>query len=161
VEEITFLTLSNHHSHKSVKYVVNGDCWECVSHRLNEGGYATVRYNGEQWYIHRLSYHLHKGKVPEGMVVMHTCDNPKCINPDHLGLGSQLDNIVDRNVKGRNQKGNSHWNSTLTESQVREIKVSLRGYKRGMIKALAEQFEVNKATILDIKAERTWKSVQI
>ena len=75
-------------------------CWEWNGYRL-PGGYGRVSYNKETIYAHRLSFILHKGDVPMGMHVLHTCDNPSCVNPNHLWLGTAKDNAVDREEKGR------------------------------------------------------------
>jgi hypothetical protein len=65
--------------------------------------YGQMYYRGEQWTIHRLSYLLHKGALPDGLVVCHACDNQRCGNPDHLWLGTQRDNLIDSIVKKRHR----------------------------------------------------------
>lgn len=64
-------------------------------------GYGTMSFHGKREYVHRVSYILYKGVIPEDMCVCHSCDNPKCINPEHLWLGTQGDNMKDRDKKGR------------------------------------------------------------
>jgi hypothetical protein len=79
-------------------------CWEWTASRARGGyGQFTTSINdGRMWYrAHRFSYVAHKGKIPEGMVVMHSCDSPRCVNPDHLRLGTQADNMRDRDAKNR------------------------------------------------------------
>jgi hypothetical protein len=63
--------------------------------------YGEMSYRGKNWRTHRLSYALHKGPIPKGMVVMHACDNPPCCNPAHLRLGTHLDNMSECRAKGR------------------------------------------------------------
>lgn len=65
--------------------------------------YGHMSYRGQQWRTHRLSYFLHKGPIPAGMVVCHSCDRQKCCNPDHLWAGTQRDNLMDSVVKKRHR----------------------------------------------------------
>lgn len=77
-------------------------CWEWQGTITGNNGYGSMRIPGKQTaYVHRLSYVLYKGPIPVGMKVLHKCDNPICINPDHLFLGTQLENIHDRDQKNR------------------------------------------------------------
>ena len=75
-------------------------CWLCIG-RLNKNSYGVIIVNGKQWMAHRLSYAVFKGEIPDGMFVCHSCDNPSCVNPDHLWLGSATDNFRDSESKGR------------------------------------------------------------
>lgn len=99
-------TMGSFHS----KYEVNesNGCWEWTASNAR-GGYGqfmTSKIDGRKWYrAHRFSYEVHKGQIPEGFVVAHTCDNPKCVNPDHLFICTQTENIADREDKGR-----GNWN---------------------------------------------------
>jgi hypothetical protein len=70
------------------------DCWEWLGARLR-AGYGVKRHNGERWLVHRLSYTLTYGPVPDGLQVLHRCDNPGCFNPEHLEVGSQSKNMRD------------------------------------------------------------------
>jgi len=86
-------------------------CWEWMG-ATNDSGYGTTRIGGpsapKTTYAHRLSYETHSGeKIPPGMVVMHKCDNPRCVRFDHLRLGTNQQNIQDRNGKGRTASGSS------------------------------------------------------
>ena len=97
-------------------------CWLYLG-MLDSEGYGFIRKGkkpGEQ--AHRESWKRHKGHIPEDMKVLHKCDNPCCVNPDHLFLGTQLENIADRDEKGRVAKGEEHVRATvLTEELVRWI----------------------------------------
>lgn len=76
------------------------DCWEWNGYR-NEKGYGQMSLPDRNVKAHRLSYELHKGEIPKGLLVCHECDNPPCCNPDHLFLGTHLDNRTDAINKGR------------------------------------------------------------
>ena len=98
---------------------------------------------------HRLSYELHYGEIPQGMEICHKCDNPCCINPDHLFAGTRQDNIDDRERKGRNNppKGEKHAKAKLTELDVLTIREKrLQGVSFGK---LAKEYGVCKKTIQD------------
>lgn len=86
---------------KPIQYKITEDgCWECISHRRRRG-YALVARNGREHGVHRYVYELHHGKVPSTLVILHRCDNPSCINPDHLKTGTQKENMQDKMAKGR------------------------------------------------------------
>lgn len=75
---------------------------DCIEHgQKNARGYGSSTYNGKFISLHRKVYLINKGPTPEGLVVMHICDNPRCINPEHLKLGTQLENMADKFNKGR------------------------------------------------------------
>jgi len=78
-------------------------CWLFTGSRT-EAGYGHIRWNGRQMRAHRVSYLLHHGTDPGALLVCHTCDVPACVRPDHLFLGTQLDNVRDAQAKGRRQR---------------------------------------------------------
>jgi len=82
-----------------VSVELNG-CWVWIRSK-NSDGYGNANYEGKQWLAHRLSYTAFNGAIPDGMVVMHTCDRPECVSPHHLKLGSLSDNVQDMIAKGR------------------------------------------------------------
>ncbi len=122
--------------------------------RCSNRGYGEISYLGNKSLTHRVMYELINGPVPEGKCVCHTCDNPSCINPKHLFLGTQSDNMKDCVKKGRcyNPKGEEHVSAKLTEEQARKIKSSPL-----LTSILAKDYGVSVGTIRSIKRGTTWK----
>lgn len=138
-------------------------CWLWSGGKI-ETGYGVIGAGGKggkQLFAHRYSYELHKGKIPENMVVMHTCDNPSCVNPEHLLVGTYKDNTQDALKKGRLKtvfcKGSKNVMSKLKEDDVRFIKQhpEIRG------KDIAARFNISAQTVCDIRKGRLWSSVVI
>ena len=82
------------------KTVRSGDCL-LFTGCINKNGYGSFRFNGKTANVHKVSYILHHGDIPDGLVVMHSCDNRNCVEPTHLTLGTQSDNLRDMARKGR------------------------------------------------------------
>jgi hypothetical protein len=103
-------------------------------------------------------YEKYKGKIPDGLHALHHCDNPMCINPEHLFLGTNADNVADKMAKGRCKtgKGERHWKSKLTENDVIKIRTELKDLDRCEI---AKMYKVQPSAISKIRVERTWKGV--
>ena len=104
---------------------------------------------------HRYSYELAYGPIPDGLCCCHRCDNPQCINPEHLFLGTRSDNLQDAVRKGRMAHGETQGNSKLTEVDVRAI----REDKVSTGSILGEKYGVHPNTIYAIKKGLTWKHV--
>lgn len=138
-------------------YIKNDGCWECNSHARNAYGYSVLSRNGKLQYAHRLSYEDKNGPIPEGHVLRHTCDNRKCINPDHLIPGTQLENIADRVARDRSAKGIQNGRAKLNENQVREI---LRDTTTPKIQ-LARKFSVDAKMIRNIKNRVNWSHINL
>lgn len=79
------------------------DCWIWTGAR-HPFGHGLFMWEGKNQYVHRISWQLHKGPIPDGLYVCHTCDNPPCVNPDHLWIGTCGDNLRDMAAKGRHAK---------------------------------------------------------
>lgn len=140
---------------KEVQFVINDSgCWSVTSHHKCKDGYIKVTRNGRAWLLHRWVYTKEKGQIPDDMVVMHLCDNPSCINPEHLQIGTQLDNIDDRHTKGRNSAayGTSNGNSKLTEEQYQMILSSPKGST-----TLARELGVNESSVVSYRKRHGYK----
>lgn len=139
---------------KTNKNGPNG-CWEWMA--CLRRGYGILSVNKRAQLAHRFSWELHNGPIPKGMHICHHCDNPKCVNPDHLFIGTHQDNMQDMVAKGRAVKGERVGGSKLSETQVRVIRNYLNV---GVLeKCLARSFGVSRSTIGDIKHRRIWAHI--
>lgn len=143
------------------------ECWEWMAYK-NKEGYGKFKVGGKKGTAvgaHRIAFELTNGliKQEEGkprILVCHKCDNPPCCNPNHLFLGTDQDNVNDREKKGRNKipmlKGADHGNAKLTEDQVRTIFHSnLKG------KQLSKIFKVSQGLISSIRHRSCWKHLEM
>lgn len=124
------------------------------------GGYGQLRLGGKTLYAHRVAWEIANGDIPNGLHVCHTCDNPKCVNPDHLFLGTHADNMRDKKMKGRAVafNGESHPRSRLTENVVREIR---RMRTNGLtLRAIASEFGVSHVQVFKVCGGKQWKCVE-
>lgn len=138
-------------------------CWEWQGSKYNTG-YGEVWRNGKKDLAHRVSYELKNGPLSEGEIVMHRCDNPVCVNPEHLFKGSQRDNVLDMYGKGRRNfdgvaRGSKNGNSKLTWEEVREIR-RLRSTGKYKLRELGEMFGVHLTLISLIANNKIWREVQ-
>lgn len=121
----------------------------------NSSGYGYLYLNGKQYSAHRLSYIIHNGDIPKGLLIRHTCDNPTCVNPKHLITGTKHDNILDASQRGR-------LITTLNVESVKVIKWMIKHRNRyGLMNKLARLYKVNRKAIYKIHAGITWKHVHI
>ncbi len=137
-----------------------GECWGwsgcCNTTGLPYGSLSLPGREAGSVPAHRFSWELHNGPIPRGLMVLHTCDNPPCANPDHLLLGTHADNMADRNAKGRQacQKGTAHGMSKLTPAIVRAIRAA-----PGLQKTIGLMFGVHKSHVSQIKRRALWSHV--
>jgi hypothetical protein len=128
-------------------------CWPWTGARTTGGYGHFCLHHGTQRYAHRIMAHIHIGFLPRNLCVCHwACDNPSCVNPRHLFVGTQADNNRDRDAKGRTSCGERHGTARLTWTQVLEIRESSESQK-----ALAGRYCVSKSQIGLIRAGRRWR----
>lgn len=142
--------------------VVKGDgCWGWNG-AVNSWGYGLIHlWDGTKRLAalaHRVSYEIHVGPIPDGLFVLHRCDNPPCSNPDHLFVGTNDDNVADMVSKGRQQQGSRHAHAKLDETKVAEIRRRAAGGE--MKKGLAAEFGISPQTVSDILHGRLWNHVK-
>lgn len=143
------------------KVDMSGECWLWTASRLPEG-YGQFTFHRRTFRAHRFSYELHFGPIPEDMLICHHCDNPPCVNPDHLFLGTDADNAADRKKKNRaaSIKGVKNGRAKLTESQVLEIR---RLYIPGKItqRQIGNMFGIHNSIVSDIVRGEYWKHLPL
>ncbi len=149
------------------------ECWPWRAYQ-DPLGYGALRWDGKVEDAHRVSWRLANGPIPEGLGVLHRCDNPECVNPQHLFLGTPGDNARDRVQKGRNAdikgdrnpsrihrlsmpRGEGHTSAKLTEQQVRAIRNAAASGTSCC--ELGRQYGLNNASIGRIVRRITWRHV--
>lgn len=124
-------------------------CW-LWNGAVGSDGYGRIRRKGTTHSAHRYAYFLFKGEVPEGLCVLHACDEPRCVNPTHLFVGTKKDNSRDMLAKGRHTTPLPH----LKRKDVDEIRKRLRTGESKT--AIAEEFGICRSTVQDIERGATW-----
>lgn len=137
------------------------DCWPWLGRPCHEFGYGGFYLDGRSTSAHRASYILNKGPIPRGLCVCHSCDNPGCVNPEHLFAGPQLANVRDMDAKGRRKIGGAtklvgslHPRSKLVAEQVLQIRADTRPGR-----LVAAEFGVSQSLVQSIRNGRTWKHI--
>lgn len=137
-------------------------CWEWKMN-FTRGGYGSFFYMGKIQRAHRVSYFLHKGEIRDGFVVCHKCDNPKCVNPDHLFVGTYSDNNKDKVLKGRHAKSNPkiagilNKISKLTDDDVVKIRnLASSGISKAEIGRI---FNIRDSHVCKIVSRQSWRHV--
>jgi HNH endonuclease len=137
------------------------ECWEWTGSRT-QAGYGSISYKNRHHYAHRLIYELTHGPIPKNMLVCHTCDNPPCVNPSHLWIGTKGDNNRDMRDKGRDSthnaaRGERQGSAKLTEQSVRAIRdLHQKGHS---LQSLAARFGVTSENIYIIVQRKSWKHI--
>jgi len=136
--------------------VPESGCWLWTGAMRGEGNYGAIAIDGKTFGAHRLSYLLHKGEIPEGMQVQHHCDVKECVNPDHLYVGTQKENMADMRRRSRSgytgSKGESHPSCKITEEIVREIRASSL-----LQKELCKKYGLRQSQISRIINNQSWR----
>lgn len=133
-------------------------CWEWSGSRTSRGYGRFKIPTGKIMLAHRASYMVHKGEIPSGLYICHHCDNPCCINPDHLFAGTNADNMADCARKGRSAGlrniGQVNGRSVISEIDAKVIAKSAEPHK-----VLAQRYGVSRSTITHLKTGRTWRHI--
>lgn len=132
------------------------ECWPWLA-ATKQGGYGKILgEDGRFRLAHRVAFALVVGPIPVGLLLCHRCDNPGCVNPRHLFLGTQADNLQDMRAKGRGNppRGRQHPRARLTEELVILIRADRRGHRR-----IARDLGIGKSTVGMVKAGLTWTHV--
>lgn len=149
---------------KHIKVAPSG-CHEWQGH-IMRNGYGQFNVNGKVQLTHRVSYEMSNGCIPQGMYVLHRCDNPACCNPEHLFVGTQADNMRDAKLKGRSRSplidnpriGKLNVNAKMTDELVARARsmYATGGYSQPQ---LARMFGVSKASMNSLLLRKTWAHV--
>lgn len=138
----------------------DNECWNWTAY-CHKSGYGKINIKDKIVSAHRFSWVLHNGTIPNDKpLVLHDCDNPKCVNPSHLFLGTHKDNSDDKVKKNRQSRicGEDHRNSKLTENQIKEIR-TLCAKREFTQKKIGKMFNINHRTVSYIHRNKTWKHV--
>ncbi len=129
-------------------------CWNWIGSK-NTDGYGNFRVGSKIVGAHRLSYELLVGPIPKDICVLHICDNPSCVNPDHLWLGTHADNSADKVAKNRQEKGEDRKDAKLTEDQILLIRRDNRIHSK-----IAEEYGIDQSTVSRIRSREDWRHVK-
>ena len=142
-------------------------CWLWVGRSKNEWGYGVIGLGGRnagKERVHRLSWMMHNGAIPPGLFVLHKCDVPACIRPDHLFLGTAADNMKDclsKNRINRSQRttGEKHYNHKVSLNDVIEIRRRRSGGE--FLKTIAADFNITVSAVHSIAKGKNWKHTPV
>lgn len=148
--------------YEKVEFDTNGGCWLWAARCDDKMGYGQFRLYGRHWAAHRASWALHRGPIPEGGLVLHKCDVPSCVNPDHLFVGTQAENIADMIRKGRHARvgarGEQSGHARLNTEAVRAMRVAYM--RRSKTKAeMARELGLGETTVRAAVNGTTWRHV--
>jgi hypothetical protein len=129
-------------------------CWQWTAYKNNKG-YGVITVSGRQEMAHRISWILVNGEIPHGLFVLHACDNPECVNPNHLFLGTHADNMADMARKGRaaSRPGEEAYSAKITFAMADEIRSLSKSVPRAK---LAEMYKLHPITIWRVVTNKIW-----
>lgn len=137
-------------------------CWLWIGKAKHYFGYGIIqgwnKYGKKSAQVaHRVSYEIHNGKIPKGKSILHICDNPPCVNPNHLKVGTQIENLLDCKKKGRVPKGEKHWSCRLSEDQV----LAIRELSQSKVSnaEIMKVFNLKRQNLESIIDRRTWTHI--
>lgn len=130
------------------------DCWVWTCYR-DKKGYGLLTWNGRTRRAHHIAWILAYGSVPVGLQVLHKCDNPSCVKPSHLWLGTNADNVRDKMAKNRGCKGEHHGAARLTESDIEQIK-TLYNVHMYLQKDIAAAYKIDRSHVSRIVNNKKW-----
>lgn len=131
------------------------NCWNWLGHLRNYAGYGAFKIKGKNYLAHRVSYIIFKGEIPKGLSTCHRCDSRKCVNPEHLYLGTHSQNIQDCWDKDRHPIYEKR--DTLTQSTVRRIReFKLRNKS---IEEISGLLKLNRSTVRRVVTKQTYSKV--
>lgn len=129
------------------------DCWQWLGALFQDSGYGQFRIPANNLRAHRVCWEISYGaQIPQGMHICHTCDNPPCVNPGHLFVGTNNENVADKIQKGRQPIGTAHGQSKLTNDQIKVIRASTKTWTE-----LMREFGVCRSTIWRVVRRVNWK----
>ena len=142
----------------NIEYEPMSGCWLYISYP-DRGGYGKIRFNNKHMKAHRVSWIIHNNEIPINKLVLHKCDNPACVNPKHLFIGTQKDNMRDMVLKGRKSLkptvvGENSHRAKFTETDI----INIRNDPRNNAE-IAREYCVTTPAIRSIKIRKTWKHV--
>lgn len=143
------ILITQEYIRENTMFDANGGCWLWA--RGLHKGYGHLRIGTKTWIAHRASWAIFNGPIPSGMLVLHKCDVPACVNPQHLFIGSQKDNCSDAKAKGRNARGERCWRCKMTKDDVIAIRLSKTSYAE-----LAARYGITKSAIGRIVRRENW-----
>lgn len=138
-----------------------GECWPWIAKAVTEHGYGRMTA-GRRTHLksHRVAFALAKGAIPDGIAVMHTCDNPACCNPAHLTLGTQAENLTDMRRKRRGSKPPTHWGERHHNSKF-DAKTALQIARDARpAHVVAAEHNISEMTVYRLRKGITWKQLQ-
>lgn len=138
------------------KTAAKGECIEWTG-AVTRDGHGILQLDGRTMHAHRAAMILAGHQIPPGMVVRHTCDNPRCVRIEHLALGTHADNVRDRVARGRSAAGERNGRAKLTRPQVDEIRKRLRDGRESKT-AIAAAYQIDRRAVYQIEHGLTWRS---